>query len=66
MPKLSLALVWHERTQQDPGSTLFRRAIVDAVGLSTRARRHGGGRRDSTTRSGSVERGANSSAADTG
>jgi DNA-binding transcriptional LysR family regulator len=38
MPKLPLALVWHERSQNDPGSSLFRRSILDAVGVATRRR----------------------------
>jgi DNA-binding transcriptional LysR family regulator len=39
LPKLPLVLIWHERTQTDPGSILFRSAIVDAVARSNRARR---------------------------
>jgi DNA-binding transcriptional LysR family regulator len=31
MPKLPLALIWHERTHGDAGSSLFRRAILDAA-----------------------------------
>ena len=37
MPKLPLVLIWHERTQNDPGSSLFRQAVMDAVGVSNRA-----------------------------
>jgi hypothetical protein len=31
MPKLPVALLWHERTANDPGATFFRQSIVDAV-----------------------------------
>jgi DNA-binding transcriptional LysR family regulator len=31
MPKLPLVLIWHERTERDPGSSLFRDAILAAV-----------------------------------
>ena len=33
MPKIEVALVWHERTTSDPGLTFFRQAVVDAVEL---------------------------------
>jgi DNA-binding transcriptional LysR family regulator len=44
LPKLSLVLIWHERTHEDPGASLCRRTIVDAVRLSSGARgaRHRG------------------------
>jgi len=45
MPKLPVALVWHERTASDPGATFFRASILEAVaawskkrGASKRAR----------------------------
>jgi DNA-binding transcriptional LysR family regulator len=34
MPELPLVLIWHERTQSDPGSSLFRRSILEALGAS--------------------------------
>jgi DNA-binding transcriptional LysR family regulator len=38
MPKLPFVLIWHERTEKDPGSRLFRRAILDAVAVSNLVR----------------------------
>jgi DNA-binding transcriptional LysR family regulator len=36
MPKIPIALVWHERTDRDPAASFFRRAVVDAVALTRR------------------------------
>jgi hypothetical protein len=36
MPKLPLVLIWHQRSEKDPGCTLFRRAVVDAVRVPPR------------------------------
>jgi DNA-binding transcriptional LysR family regulator len=31
MPRLTTVMVWHERTDLDPGATLFRRIVAEAV-----------------------------------
>jgi hypothetical protein len=31
LPRLTTAMVWHERTHTDPGATFFRRLVADAV-----------------------------------
>ena len=32
LPKIGLSLVWHERTDADPGGRYFRDLVVEAVG----------------------------------
>jgi hypothetical protein len=31
MPRLTTVMVWHERTDLDPGATLFRQIVAEAV-----------------------------------
>jgi len=31
LPAMRISLVWHERTDGDPGARFFRKVVVDAV-----------------------------------
>jgi DNA-binding transcriptional LysR family regulator len=31
LPRLTTVMIWHERTEADPGLRLFRRLVADAV-----------------------------------
>jgi DNA-binding transcriptional LysR family regulator len=35
MPRLTTVMMWHERTDADPGAGFFRQLVADAVGRPT-------------------------------
>jgi DNA-binding transcriptional LysR family regulator len=41
LPKLEIGLLWHERTESDPGANFFRNTIKDAVADWAKTRRRG-------------------------